>query len=248
MSPTTMADVASLAVDATTTRRTHPDRDRVILLHAPCHAPTVTRTDIGRALGMGACVVNFTEAYRYAGSYLATRRAYRRTVGWSPVDTRGVRSPQGDAGDNPVMTHRGHRLIAGHAIRTTPAGTGKLDPERWLHGIVLDHPAMSDPVESWNAHPNPVQAGGWSPTIHMLGERLDRAQNRGRVVMGSGDLQVGSTHRELRAMFGGLGLRVWVVGVDWIWWDPARVKVVDRAQVDGHQDHPWLRIEFRPVR
>lgn len=244
---------------------THADHNQIVLVHAPLHAPTATTADAKRALGLGGCIVNMTEAYALQG-WLHRRAAYRCTVGRSQRDTRGVRSPRGDAGDNPVMSRREHKLITGWAVWTTaPSVPLRLAPERWLTGIELEHPALgTDLLEAWNAHPNPVghpdEGRGvrmvtWDRTMNELEARLTRGQNAGNVLVGSGDLQVGRGVATAADLFHDLGLKTWNVGPDWIWWDPNRLRLISRKVLTGvapsatePRPHSWLKAVFEAVR
>lgn len=243
---------------------THADHGRVVLVHAPLHAPTVTTDDAKRALSLGGCVVNFTEAYRLQ-TWLRRRLNYRCTGGKSRVDTRGVTSPRGDAGDNPVMSRREHRLITGWATRVHgPSVPLRLAPERWLTGVELVHAALTDPLESWCAHPNPIghpQEGRgqrmitWRDYIGTLEDKLTTAQNAGNVIVGSGDLQVGKGVATAADLFHDMGLKTWSIGPDWIWWDPNRLHLLGVRVLDGvapsasePKPHAWIRAEWEPVR
>lgn len=243
----------------------HADHGRVVLVHAPLHAPTATVEDAKRALSLGGCVVNFTEAYKLQ-PWLHRRGAYRCTAGRSRVDTRGVRSPRGDAGDNPVMTRREHKLITGWAVRTTPPSVPlRLAPERWLHGVEIEHGALGgDLLESWNAHPNPVghppEGRGqrmitWQTGMSELEDRLTTAQNAGNVIVGSGDLQVGRGVATAADLFRDLGLQTWNLGPDWVWWDPNRLRMLSMKVLDGvapsatePRPHVWLKATFEAAR
>lgn len=234
----------------------HIDHGRLVLVHAPMHAPTLTRAECARVLhDYGACVVNFTEAYARS-LYLTTRLGWRPVMGRSEVDTRGVTSLRGDAGDNPILVRRAHRLEEGWAIQTTPPGLPlRLAPERWLHGAEIEHPISSDVIEDWNAHPNPVgppsegrgqRMISWNKTMTVLQNLLRKAQDAGHVVIGSGDLQVGrGVGTVLKILETELGLQTWSIGPDWIWWDPNRLRLLDTHVIhDNGQDHPWIRAEF----
>lgn len=242
----------------------HSDHGRIVLIHAPMHAPTATTDDAKRALSLGGCIVNFTEAYKLQ-TWLHTRIPWRCTAGRSRTDTRGVNSPRGDAGDNPVMTRREHKLITGWAVRTTvPSVPLRLAPERWLHGVEIVHPALSDPLEAWNAHPNPVgnPAEGrgqrmvtWRDGMGVLEDRLTTGQNAGNVLIGSGDLQVGRGVATAADLFRDLGLQTWNAGPDWIWWDPNRLRLLSVKSFAGvkpsptePRPHKWIKAEWVAAR
>lgn len=245
-------------------KMTHADHGRIVLIHAPLHAPSATLEDAKRALGLGGCIVNMTEAYRLA-SWLRRRAAWRCTSGKSRVDTRGVTSPRGDAGDNPIVSRREHKLITGWAVRVHgPSQPLRLAPERWLTGVELKHPALSDPLEDWCAHPNPIghPAEGrgarmvtWQKYMGVLEDKLTTAQNAGNVIVGSGDLQVGRGVATAADLFHDLGLQTRSVGPDWIWWDPNRLrlhslKVLDGVAPSPTEPHPhaWLKAVFEAIR
>lgn len=217
------------------------------ILHAPGYAPSLDLGAIRFACSVGADSIGFTEAYKVIPA-LRRRVAYRCKVGRSSTDTRAVESPRGDAGDVPILIRRRHRLVDWRAVRMTPPGEPrKFAPERWATSATYAHP-FGD-VEHLALHPDPrfVDDDLWRAYMSRAESLAIRALDRGRHLIVTGDLQVGSTL--LAPMFARLDLDYWRLGVDYIAHSPhlrmrERSRLVDPSQVEVEHPHPWMLARF----
>jgi hypothetical protein len=217
------------------------------ILHAPAHAPSLNLAALRFACGQGADSIGFTEAYAMTRA-LRRRVGYRCRVGKSPVDTRGVVSPRGDAGDVPILVRRSNPIAWWHAERVHgPGEPAKFAPERWLTQVAYE--ARVGGVDHIAAHPSPrfVDDGrAWDEYMVRLCQVVDRARERGRFVVLTGDMQAAhSVDEALRDH----GLIVWRVGIDVIATSPGLRRVeasrlVDPSQVRQAHPHPWLLARY----
>lgn len=231
-------------------------RHTLTVLHAPLHGPDFTKADAKAAMALGADSLAFSEANVLA-RWLRRRVRYRCRVMRSSIDTRRVRSPLGDAGDNPVMVKRGHkRLQSWGVMACTPSEPVRIAPARFLYGEAYAHP-FGD-VEHLSAHPNAgvskfrtlrvPRVRKYAATMRMLEAKVRRAQDKGRLVIVTGDLQMSKRCTQRWSpdqTFRRLGLRTYAAGIDWIAYDPRLVlleaKVLEPRP--GH-DHPWILATF----
>ena len=220
------------------------DPDTLRVLHAPGYAPRFTEATLAEAEATGADSIGYTEAYR-AANHLDSA-GYVGVVGHSAVDTRAVRSPQGDAGDNPLAVKRAHKITRRVAKRITrPGKPAKFAPERYLYSVTYGWNGHH--VTHVDAHPSPLFCGRlrWLRVIRAALAEVRRAKRLGHLVVLTGDLQ--TRGRLVRGMLRAAGLTVWCEHVDFVCHNRAlRIVARDTIEVDGF-DHPWMLADLLPV-
>lgn len=220
------------------------------ILHAPGHAPDVSLASVLDAERTGADSIGYSEAYRIAGSTLAGSRDYQVVRGMSRTNTRAVRSPRGDAGDNPIAVRDDHHIADRRAYRVTrPGFPRKFAPERWVTVAVFEWRDAGEWVTHINIHPSPrfVGLSKWHRVMAAGLREVRKAKAQGRLVVLTGDLQTGAARRMLERA----GLKVWQVGVDYIAYDQRFTRHIDgdsRTFKPAGMDHPWMLAELSLVR
>lgn len=232
----------------------------LVVLHAPAHGPSLTRHHIRRALGLGACSIGWSEAYRRI-DYLRGRPSWRLTVAWPSEAILDDPDERRGAWDCPISTRRHHDRLAAFRVRACDESTPiKLAPPRYVYGEAYAHP-LGD-VEHIAAHPNAAvvnretgeplnprevdRVAKYVETMAVVERRARHALNRNRLVVITGDLQMGA-HQSVpwspSSIAKRLDLRVWAEGIDYVLSDK-RLKPVDRRVIHTTMDHPWMREEF----
>lgn len=190
--------------------------------------------------------------------YLRLRPAWRLLAA-VPVELDDFDERRG-AWDCPISTRRHHERIAAFRARTCDASIPlKIAPPRYVVSEAFEHPVGD--VERISAHPNAavVTAEGFAldpakverarfyvDTMQVVERRARHALNRNRLVVISGDLNMGKrvdVPWSPVALARRLDLRVWAVGVDYILSDK-RLRVLDRQLIASGMDHPWMREEY----
>ena len=218
--------------------------DTFTVLHAPGHAPDMDASIIERAESTGADVIAFSEAYKIAGQELHGRPDYRVKVGRSNVSTRLVRSPMGDAGDNPILTATAtlERIQYRRPWRVTHPGPTKwmkFTPERWLNVERVQWGYVTVTVIA--AHPSPFFAGPfkWRRVMSAAIREVHAAKARGDAVVLVGDLQT----RRATALLREAGLEVFASGIDYLAWSGFKRFSTQVFRVEP-LDHPWILARF----
>lgn len=232
--------------------------DRLRVLHAPMHGPTVTHRDIRYALSseFSACAVTFSEAYRHE-AFLRDRPRWRPTMP-VPQESDDWHRTRGKF-DAPVLVRRHHPLVASwsqHVCRrSVPV---RIAPPRWFNGQTFAHDFGA--VEVIAAHPNAAVVGRppgldrveqYAQSMQALEVHIARSVMRGRLIVVGGDLnwpgKPAHPSWSPPAMFRRLGFETWSVGIDWLAWSPALVPTDRRIIPRGRngQDHPWLWMSWR---
>lgn len=210
----------------------------LLILHAPGYAPEFDVEAIRIAEKTGADSIGWSEAYREADE-LAERPEYRTVMGSSRTDTRLVKSPRGDAGDNPISVRKGRRIRRTRARRLTPPGEPqKYAPERW--GYSVTYQWDGETFTHIHLHPSPlfVGKGQWVRVMAWGIAEAGRAMRRGEHFALTGDLQ---TRRAFcKTMLRAAGMRVWNEHVDYVCVSRSLRFVSQRViHVEGF-DHPWM--------
>ena len=209
----------------------------LVILHAPGHAPDVDIATINAAEATDADSIGYSEAYRIAAA-LPTRRDYSAVVGHSLVNTRLVRSPCGDAGDNPIAVNRRHAPKRGRVVKAdTPGRPEKFAPER--HVYVVDYDWPNGRVCHINAHPSPLFCGlrKWRRVMRVVQREVALAKTRGCLVIVTGDLQ---TNVAATRMLKSAGLKVWRDRIDFIAYSPELLLIGRRVFRPAGMDHNWM--------
>lgn len=229
---------------------------QLVVLHAPCHGPSLTHKTIRFALSdeVGACAVVPSEAYRHE-AFIRDRPRWRVTM---PVirdddDHDTVRGK----GDVPVLVRRHHPLLSSWSRKACGRSVPiKLAPPRYFNGQTFAHDLGA--VEVVAAHPHAAVVGKpltldrvekYAASMRVLEEHLEFSLSKGKLPVVCGDLQIGDRDGPPwypMRMFARLGFNTWNVGVDWVAWPPGLVpirrRVIGREQT--RQDHPWLHVTF----
>jgi hypothetical protein len=222
--------------------------DTLRVAHCPGYAPRYLMRQVRQAERLGADSWATSEAYRVAPR-LDTRPGYAAVLGTSTTDTRMVSSPQGDAGDNPVMVRRRHPITRQHAEQVTPPGEPrKYAPERWVYSVTYRLHGDGHKVTHVSVHPSPLFCGrlSWLKVMRAALAEVRRAKRLRHYVILTGDLQ--TSGRLARGLLRLAGLVVHAHGIDYLCHNKALTMVGDLQvlQVDGF-DHPWLVADLEPT-
>lgn len=210
--------------------------DLLKILHAPGHAPDFTDAIVAEAESTDADSLGYSEAYRLADD-LMNRPHYVGVCGHSSTDTRAVRSPRGDAGDNPVCVNKRHPLIGSRCWKVDSPGTPrKFAPERWVVKAVYRWAGHR--VAHISVHPSPVFVGAlkWRRVMREALREARACLALGYLVILSGDLQTRFCSKLLRDS----GLEVGRSGVDYIAHSPELVRVRLKTWRPKGMDHDWM--------
>lgn len=227
----------------------NPEPSTLVALAAIGHAPDMWPAIIGQAENAGADVIAYSEAYRQAGLIAMGDDRYQGVVATSSTKTRAVKSPHGDAGDNPISVSKRLRIRARRAARLTKPGGllpshAKFAPERWGYVVAFDWEGTQ--VRVISIHPNPLFTGPrkWWRVMRWAAEQVRQAKIRGQAVIVLGDLQ---TKGLVKVALRGLGLQSWVAGVTWVLWSGLTLSSVKTMRPTG-MDHDWVKATFvKPV-
>ena len=237
-------------------------RARFRVVHAPCHAPSLQRKHIRRALALGADSVAFSESY-WRQKYLATRPRWRRFTGSSKKrDSYGRHRPV--ARDVTILVRRKHKIIDHGSFKAASQSTPlKIAPERWIVWVIYRVGGHNGfPVLHVALHPHAAVQGAWGTKraaqyrremrklVALV--RLQRIKHPGLRVTVTGDLNYHPTGPvrpwSPKDVFAKLGLSYTANGLDWIAWS-TDLDTVGAARAipprDNGQDHDWLVRTFR---
>lgn len=210
---------------------------RLVVLHAPGYAPEMDERVVEKAEALGADSIGWSEVYRMADRLSSV--GYWCQVRTSPVSTRAVRSPRGDAGDNPISVRRRRQVRRSSAVKVTDPGQPlKYAPERWVYTVTYQWDRGL--VTHISAHPSPLFVGNrpWRAVMRVALGEVKAARRRGEDVVLSGDFQTGRLF--CKTMLRAAGLRVWNDGVDYVCHSKGLRRVSEQTiRVDG-LDHPWM--------
>ena len=211
--------------------------DRLVILHAPSYGPRFDLNTIRTAEETDADSIGYSEAYKVAAA-LPARPKYSALVGHSFVDTRLVKSPMGDAGDNPIAVSRRHEHHRGRVFKANDPGHPiKYAPERYVYAV--DYRWAGVKVCHISAHPSPLVVGivPWRAVMRVVAREVQAAKDRGCYVVVTGDLNARlMATRALKSC----GLKVWRDRIDFIGYDPRLLLVSRRTFRPAGVDHNWM--------
>lgn len=215
--------------------------DRLVILHAPGHAPDVTFEHTKEAIATEADSIAYSEWYKEIDN-LRFLRHFRTIVAKSTVDTRAVHSSHGDAGDNPICVRRPNLVTRLRAYKADDASQGtarqrKNGPERWVY--VVDYTWAGQTICHISAHPSPLFVGKlkWLRVMRLVQREVRKAYARGCLPIVTGDLQTGLLATN---MLKGVALNVWRDRIDFIAYSPDLLLVDRKTWKPAGMDHFWL--------
>ena len=236
----------------------------VAVMHAACHAPTLTRAQVRKAGRLArqhkVGSIGWTEAYHRIGA-LWLLLGFRLIIG--PRAAR--KGKRGWAKDNPISLRSRNVELASGAVQTSPDLGGKVDPARgitWVvyedrdTGLIVLHLAMHPDAAVEGKSPTLGRVKAYAGTMQILAARVNALRDRWQpdVTVVTGDLQWHSTHIAgqpewappvvARAL--GLSHIHHEKPLDWVISDAVISHVEVITEAENGQDHPWLIATLTP--
>lgn len=235
----------------------------VAVMHAACHAPTLTRGQVRKAARLakrhGVGSIGWTEAYHRITTM-------RLLLGWQVVigPRAGRKGRRGWAKDNPILVDGRHQILASGAVQASPDLGTRVGPARGLTwavwhdrktGLTTLHLALHPDAEVEGQPESLHRVKAYAGTMQILATRVAalRDQWKPDVTVVTGDLQWKSTHVAGQPEWAPpvvarrIGLtHVHHDGLDWVLSDAPikHVEVIPTSQ--NGQDHPWLIASLTP--